>query len=111
MLFEKRRLREMEQALNLSMRIHPTFAALNVLGTLAYGNGNTVVAMDHWKRSLEIEDNQPQIHALLGKANLDEPGDATSAYHHLERAMLQDSNMAPQLKPWLARASALSNKQ
>ena len=43
LLFKKRRLKEMEQALNLSMRIHPTFAALNVFGTLAYGNGNTVV--------------------------------------------------------------------
>ncbi len=111
MMFEKRRLKEMEQTLNLSLRIHPTSAALNVLGTLAYGHGKTVVAMDHWERSLEIEDKQPQIHALLGKANLDKAGDATSAYHHLERAILQDSNMAPQLKPWLARASALSAKQ
>ena len=111
MLFEKRRLEEMEKALNLSLRIHPTSPALNVIGTLAYGNGKTAVAMEHWKRSLEIEDIQPQIHALLGKAHLDKPGDATSAYHHLERAILQDSNMASQLKPWLARARALSNKQ
>ena len=96
MMFEKRQLKEMEQTLNLSLRIHPTPATLNVLGTLAYGHGKTVVAMDHWERSLEIEDKQPQIHALLGKANLDKPGDATSAYHHLERAILQDSNMAPQ---------------
>ena len=86
LLFEKRRLKEMEKALNLSLRIHPTSAPLNVLGTLAYGNGKTAVAMEHWKRSLEVEEIQPQIHALLGKAHLDKPGDATSAYHHLERA-------------------------
>ena len=111
LLFEKRRLKEMEQALNLSLQIYPTSAASNVLGTLAYGRGQALVAMEYWERSLVLEDNQPQIHALLGKAHIDKIGNAASAHHHLERAVLLDSNMAPQLEPWLARTSALSAKQ
>jgi tetratricopeptide (TPR) repeat protein len=110
MLFEKNRLQEMEQTLSLSLRVHQTSAALNVLGTLAYGKGKTSIAMDHWNRSLAIDDQQPQIHALLGKANLDQPGGALSAYHHLQRAILHDSNMASHLKPWLERANALSSR-
>jgi tetratricopeptide (TPR) repeat protein len=111
LLFEKRQLQAMERALKLSLQTRATPAALNVLGTLAYDAGRTTVAMEHWGRSLALEDEQPHIHSLVGKALVDNQVDAAAARFHLERAVRQDPGLAPQLDPWLTRARALSRGQ
>ena len=109
--FELRRLTEMRKTLDFSLQIYPISAALNVLGTFAYGEGRTAMALDHWKRSLVIDDAKPNIHMLVAKANLDKLLDPAVARHHLQRAIILDPSLTSQLEPWVAKTRAWANRE
>ena len=109
--FELRRLTEMRKTLDFSLQIYPIPAALNVLGTFAYGEGQTAVALDHWKRSLVIDDAQPNVHMLVAKANLDKLLDPAIARHHWQRAIILDPSLTSQLEPWIAKTRTWTNRE
>ena len=96
----------MEEALQLSLAIHPHPVAHNVLATAAFERGDYAPAVAQWRASLALDGAQGDTHATLGQVLLARMDRAEEALAHLERALQLEPARAGELERWLAAARA-----
>jgi tetratricopeptide (TPR) repeat protein len=103
-LMRRGQLQFMEEALTLSLAIHPHKAAHNVLAAAAYERGDYERAVVQWQQSLLLDDLQGDTHAALGQVLLAKHNAPQEALLHLQRALQLDPSRIIELEAWVAAA-------
>ena len=90
----------------LSLTIHPTATAYNVLAKASFNAGEFQEAVASWEESLRLDPAQPSAHQDAGVVSLHKLGDYSRAVFHLRRAVELDKGLASQLQGSIDLASS-----
>ena len=90
----------------LSLTIHPTATAYNVLAKASFNAGEFQEAVASWEESLKLDPAQPSAHQDAGVVSLHKLGDYSRAVFHLRRAVELDKGLASQLQGSIDLASS-----
>ena len=90
----------------LSLTIHPTATAYNVLAKASFNAGEFQEAVSSWEESLRLDPAQPSAHQDAGVVSLHKLGDYSRAVFHLRRAVELDKGLASQLQGSIDLASS-----
>jgi len=95
---------QMEEVVELSVRIFSTKEACNILALRAMGRGEAAQALQRWEQSLALDAEQAEIHRRAGMVALIELGQRDKALYHLSRAIQLDPALQRGIATELAAA-------
>ena len=100
MIYDREQQEAAEKVFTLSTQIHPLPMAYFNLAVIALDDEDYKRAATHLEQSLQLDANQANAHAILGKIRAAFLPDPDKARHHIKKAIELDPNLEADLSAW-----------